>query len=78
LNPKNRKEVKCPKCGNGWNGRGFDFETKDIEWIPNGKTFLIGGKLTKAYEPFPKKVICNRCGKVFIVEYYEREKVEFT
>lgn len=78
MNPKDRKEVKCPKCGNGWNEWGFAFEQKDIKWVPNGHKFLMGYKVVEGHDPYPLKVTCKKCGKVFRVEYFEKEKVKFT
>lgn len=79
MKPKDRQNVKCPKCGNGWNHLGFDFNTKDIRWVPNGHKFKMGYKIVEGYDPYPLKVTCKNCSLVFRVDYSpKKDKVEFT
>lgn len=75
---KDRKEVKCPKCGNGWNDTGFSIEEKDVQWVKNGKKARIGTNIVDCYDPYPLRMTCKRCGKYFTVDYKLKEKVEFT
>jgi hypothetical protein len=73
------KDIKCPHCGNKWEFLGFDYDfPKDVFWKPNGHKFIMGNKQVEGFNPFPFKVTCKNCHKVFRIEYSNKERVEFT